>query len=268
VTKQLESQARTALITGASSGLGAEFARQLASRGSNLVLVARSADKLHQLAAAIRQTAHVEVTVIPADLSSSQGVSHLIDEVRRQGLLIDLLVNNAGVGLFENFLDTPAQPQMEQIDLNVTALVRLTHAFVAPMVNDRRGGVINIASSAAFQPLPGANVYAASKAFVLFFSEALAFELADKDVHVLAACPGPVATAFFARMSPKMSAGEMDQPAAIVAQILRAFARRKRVVVPGKFSVRLGTWAERLMPRNTVLRLAAASVSALNRKTL
>ncbi len=256
----------TALITGASSGLGEEFAKQLASQGCNLVLVARSEGKLSQLAAAVRQSCKAQVTVIAADLASTEGVARVIDEVKHRNLKIDLLVNNAGLGVFENFLDTAIETQMQQVDLNVRALVQLTHAFAPAMVHARRGGVINIASSAAFQPLAGADVYAASKAFVLFFSEALSFELAKSNVHVLAACPGPVATQFFARMNPRLQPKQMDQPAAIVRQILHAFSKGRRVVIPGKFIVRLGTWGARLMPRNMILRLAAGTVQQLNRK--
>ncbi len=256
----------TALITGASSGLGEEFAKQLASQGYNLVLVARSKEKLNQLAGMLRQSCNVQVTVIAADLASSEAVSRVIDEVNHLDMKVDLLVNNAGLGLFENFLDTPPAAQLQQVDVNVRALVQLTHAFAPGMVRAGRGGVINIASSAAFQPLAGADVYAASKAFVLFFSEGLSFELVRNKVRVLAACPGPVATQFFAKMNPKLQARQMDQPAAIVNQILRAFAKGKRVVIPGKFTVRLGALGARLMPRNVLLRLAAGTVRQLNQK--
>jgi short-subunit dehydrogenase len=201
----------TALITGASSGLGEEFAKQLASQGCDLVLVTRSEDKLNRLAESLRQRSKIQVTVIAADLSSGDAVQSLIDKVNRRGLKIDLLVNNAGLGLFENFLDTPLVRQMNQIDVNVRALVQLTHAFTPGMVAAGRGGVINIASSAAFQPLAGADVYAASKAFVLLFSEGLSFELAKSSVHVLAACPGPVATQFYAHESE--NAGQRNGPA-------------------------------------------------------
>lgn len=256
----------TALITGASSGLGEEFAKQLAGEGCNVVLVARSEDKLNTIAENLRQQYKVQVTVLAADLSSAEAVDRLIGEVKDRGMKIDLLVNNAGLGIFENFLDTPVERQMEQVDVNVRSLVMLTHAFTPDMVSAQRGGVINIASNAAFQPLAGADVYAASKAFVLFFSEGLGFELEKSNVRVLAACPGPVATQFFANMNPKMQAKDMDQPSAIVSEILRAFARGKRVVIPGKFVVRLGTLGARLMPRNMILRLAAGTVRQLNRK--
>ncbi len=262
----MDYQGRNALITGASSGLGEEFAKQLAGRGCDVVLVARSEDKLNRLAESLHRQHKVQTTVIAADLSSSEAVDRVVANVQGSGIKIDLLVNNAGLGVFQNFLDTPVQRQTEQVDVNVRSLVTLTHAFTPDMVAARRGGVINIASSAAFQPLAGADVYAASKAFVLFFSQGLAFELRKSDVRVLAACPGPVATRFFADMNPKLQAHQMDQPAAIVQQILRAFAKGKSVVIPGKLAVRLSTFGARLMPRNMLLRIAASTVRQLNRK--
>ena len=224
----------TALITGASSGLGEEFARQLAAQGANLILVARSADKLNKLAAELRQQFRVQVTVLPADLSSAEEVSRLAAEVKTRALKVDILVNNAGLGIFENFLDTPLQRQMEQVDVNVRALVSLTHAFAPGMVAAKCGGIINIASTASFQPLAGADVYAATKAFVLLFSEGLSLELEKSGVRVLAACPGPVATEFFAGMNPKLQRSQMDQPATVVRDTLRAFEKGKRVAYPGK----------------------------------
>jgi uncharacterized protein len=254
----------TALITGASVGLGEEFARQLAQQGADLVLVARSEEKLERLANELRECAGVEVTVIPADLSSSDAVKRLVSEVRNRGLKINLLVNNAGFGVFENFLETPLVKQMNQVDVNISAVVALTHAFVSDMIASHRGGVINIASTAAFQPLAGAAVYAASKAFVLFFSEALSLELEKTGVWVLVACPGPVATQFYADMKPSLEAKQMDQPGPVVTQVLRAFEHRKRVVYPGKITGQLSTWGARLMPRNLILRLAAGTVKKLN----
>jgi short-subunit dehydrogenase len=257
-------QGMTALITGASAGLGEAFATQLARRGANLVLVARSVDKLNQLAETLQRDVNVHVTVLPADLSSAQAVDALIEEVRKRDLRVDILINNAGIGVFENFLDTSITEQVQQVDLNIRALVSLTHAFAPGMVAAGRGGVINLASTAAFQPLAGANVYAASKAFVLFFSEALSLELDKTDVQVTAACPGPVATQFFSRMKPKLQAKQMDQPGPIVAEILRGFEQGKRVVYPGKLTNRLSTWGARFLPRNLILRLAVATTKKLN----
>jgi len=254
----------TALITGASAGLGEEFARQLAQQGADLVLVARSEEKLERLANELQRHSGVKVAVIPADLSSSDAVKRLVSEVRNRGIKINLLVNNAGFGVFENFLETPLVKQTNQVDVNVSAVVALTHAFVPDMIASHRGGVINIASTAGFQPLAGAAVYAASKAFVLFFSEAVSLELEKTGVRVLVACPGPVATQFFADMKPSLEAKQMDQPRPVVAEVLRAFEHRKRVVYPGKMIGRLSTWGARLMPRNLILRLAAGTVKKLN----
>ncbi len=256
----------TALITGASSGLGEEFANQLAAQGCNLVLVARSEDKMNRIAERLRQRWNVDVTVFPADLSSAEQAQQVVHDLNRAGTHVDLLVNNAGLGVFENFLDTPLERQMEQLDVNVRSLLILTHGLAPGMVAAGRGGVINIASSGAFQPLPGADVYGASKSFVLLFSEGLSLELEKAGVHVLAACPGPVATPFFAEMNPRLRVKDMDQPAAIVSEILRAFTQRRRVIVPGKFSIRLMAWAAQLMPRNLILHLAAGTVRQLNHK--
>jgi short-subunit dehydrogenase len=257
-------QGMTALITGASAGLGEAFARQLAEQGANLVLVARSEDTLNRLAETLRSETGVLVTVLRADLSWTEVVDHLISEVNGRNLTIDLLINNAGLGVFENFLSTTFRTQVEQVDLNVRALISLTHAFAPGMVAMHRGGVINLASTAAFQPLAGANVYAASKAFVLFFSEALALELNKTGVIVTAACPGPVATRFFAKMNPKLQAGQMDRPDLVVRDILRGFEQGKRVVYPGRLANRVSTWGARLLPRNTILRLAVATTKKLN----
>ena len=258
----------TALVTGASVGLGEEFARQLARQGANLVLTARSEDKLNRLAGALREEAGVQVTVLAADLSRAESVDRFIAEVQGRGLKIDLLVNNAGLGIFENFLATAPQAQMEQVDVNVRALVALTLAFTPGMAAARSGGVINLSSTAAFQPIPGAAIYAAAKSFVLLFSEGLAVELEKSNVQVMAVCPGPVATQFFANMNPRLTAGQMDQPGPVVGEILRAFERGKRVVYPGKFAVRFSTWGARFMPRNMIVRITAAAIQVLNQKKI
>jgi len=253
-----------ALVTGASTGLGEEFARQLAGAGADLVLVARSEAKLNRLAETLR--GKVQVTVLPADLGSAEAVAGVLDELKRLDLRIDILVNNAGIGVFEDFLATPVEKQVQQVDLNVRAVVALTHALAPGMVARGRGGVINLASTAGFQPLAGAGVYAASKAFVLLFSEALSLELEKSGVTVTAACPGPVATAFFAEMKPKLQARQMDQPGPVVSEILRGFERGKRVVYPGKLSNRLSTWGARWMPRTLILKVAAGTMKNLNQK--
>ena len=254
----------TALITGATGGLGRAFAAQLAQEGTNLVLVGRSEDKLQALAERLEQQHKITTTVLTADLASAVEVDQLITDLKSTSIDVDLLINNAGFGIFQRFLETPLARQMEEIDVNVRAVVLLTHALAPSMVAKNTGGVINISSSAGLQALAGANVYAASKSFVLLFSEALAQELVATGVRVLAVCPGPVATGFFADKKPDLARNQMDDPQAIVAEVLRAFDRGKRVVVPGKLSVRLMAFTSRLFPRSLMAQFGESVVRKLN----
>lgn len=254
----------TVLITGASGGLGEAFAEQLAKRGSNLVLVGRSQHKLQALAERLERQSKINATVLTADLASTTEVDQLISDLKTRRIDVDLLINNAGFGLFQRFLETPLDRQMEEIDVNVRAVVSLTHALAPAMVARKKGGVINISSSAGFQPLAGANVYAASKSFVLLFSEALAQELVTTGVRVLAVCPGPIATGFFADKKPDLTRNQMDDPKGIVEETLRAFDRGKRVLVPGKLSVRLGAFSQRLFPRAIMAQIGESVVRKLN----
>ena len=254
----------TALITGASGGLGEAFAEQLAERGANLVLVGRSEEKLQALAQRLERQSKITATVLTVDLASSTEVEQLISNLKTKRIDVDLLINNAGFGVFQRFLETPLARQIEEIDVNVRAVVLLTHALAPAMVSRKKGGVINLSSSAGFQPLAGANVYAASKSFVLLFSEALAQELVATGVRVLAVCPGPVATGFFADKKPDLTRNQMDDPKAIVAEALHAFDRGKRVVIPGKLSVRLTAFTSRLFPRSLVVQFGESVARKLN----
>ncbi|MEX0801514.1 MAG: SDR family oxidoreductase [Dehalococcoidia bacterium] len=185
---------KLALITGASSGIGAVFATQLAQRRHDLILVARRRDRLEQLAAELSEKQGVTAEVIEADLAGEAGVSAVEERLRSPG--VDVLVNSAGFGSSGQFADLPLKRELEEIDLNVRALVRLSHAALGPMVQRRRGGIVNIASTGAFQPVPYMATYAATKAFVLSFSEALHEEVKEHGVSVTALCPGPVRTEF------------------------------------------------------------------------
>lgn len=254
----------TALITGASGGLGEAFAEQLAEKGCNLVLVARSEDKLHTLARRLERRNQITTTVFTTDLASSTEVDQLVSNLKTGDIDVDLLINNAGFGLFQKFLDAPLDRQMEEIDVNVRAVVSLTHALAPAMVARNKGGVINLSSSAGFQPLAGANIYAASKSFVLLFSEALAQELVATNVRVMAVCPGPIATGFFADKKPVLTRDQMDTPTAIVEEVLRAFDRGKRVLIPGKLSVRVTAFSARLFPRALVAQFGENVVRKLN----
>ena len=247
----------TALVTGASSGLGAKFAEFLARRGANVVLVARTAPRLEALAERLRATYKVDATVIAADLADPSAPARIRAETETRGLRVNLLVNNAGFALAGAFLDHDLDREMDQIAVNVTALAALTHLFAADMRGSgRNAGIINIASNAAFQPLAYAAVYAATKAFVLLFSEALGRELRAQSIRVLAVCPGPVETAFFDKIGSKLPKDAMDSPERIVTQTLSAFDKRQAVLVPGRASNRMQAFATRLFPRAMIAKIA------------
>src|SRR5271170_547702 len=186
----------TALITGASSGLGEEFARQLAKSKYDLVLVARREDRLKAVADDAAKLGAAKVKVIAADLTGHESAAALHRQVTAEGLQIDYLVNNAGFGTRGRFDDLPFEREMDEIELNVTALVALTRLFLPPMVSRRSGTIINVSSVGGFTPVPFMATYGATKAFVLSFSEALAEELKDSGVTVMALCPGATRTEF------------------------------------------------------------------------
>jgi short-subunit dehydrogenase len=175
---------RTALVTGASSGIGESFARLLAGRGTDLVLVARREDLLGRLAESLK--GRVRVEILAADLTDQDQLCEVEDRART----VDLLINNAGYGAFGGFEGIPVVDQIKEIELNVTALMRLTHAALPQMIENGRGGVLNVASVAGHAPSPGSAVYGATKAFVASLSESLHAELRPKGVHVTQLCPG------------------------------------------------------------------------------
>ena len=246
----------TALITGASSGIGAAMAAALAQRGCRIVLSARDTVKLEAVATQLRREHKVDVTVVTADLSQQDGALNLHTEIMRRGLTVDLLINNAGFGLTGPFLSHALSKEEEQVQVNVTSLMALTHLFAPAMVKRQRGGIINVASLASFQPQYNSAVYAATKSFVLLFSEALWLELNRSNVHVLAVCPGPVVTNFFERI------GSKPPPQAISAErvaseTLQAFDKKQPVLVPGALTTRIQAFAHRVLPRAMVARIAA-----------
>ncbi|WP_101783782.1 SDR family NAD(P)-dependent oxidoreductase [Nonomuraea indica] len=247
----------TALVTGASKGLGAEYARDLARRGADLVLVARDGDALAELAAEIRAAHPVDVLTLPADLTDPGGVTRLVAELDERDRAVDLLVNNAGAGTVGPFLATPLDRVVRTVELNVVALVRLTHALGGRMAERGRGGIINLGSTAGFQAMPYQAGYAATKAFVLSFTEALAEELRGTGVRVMAAHPGPTATSFFDGTTATMVPALTDAPEGVVTRTLDAFARGAVNSYPGRPLHRAVTWIARVLPRTTVTRLAA-----------
>jgi short-subunit dehydrogenase len=227
---------KTALITGASSGIGEAFAQILAARGMNLVLVARSAEKLRAMAQELSEQHGIRAEVVPADLCHEGAAQEVYRRTQELGVPVDLLVNNAGFGTFGRFDTLALEREHEENMLNVTALVDLTHAFVPAMVERKAGGVINVASIAAFQAVPYQAVYGASKAFVLSFSLALWAEYRKRGVRVVALCPGPTATNFFRVLGsdevPRL--GSMHKPEAVVIAGLHALEQGRPYAVEGR----------------------------------
>jgi short-subunit dehydrogenase len=187
---------KTALVTGASSGIGRELATVFAEHGYNLVVVARDVARLESLAEALYDAHGTTVTVLPKDLAKPNAARQVFAAVRNAGLHIDVLVNNAGFGAFKPFADTPLARVGGMVAVNVTALTELSHLFAAPMIERGEGRILNVASVASFSPTPGAAVYGATKAFVLSLSEALSEELRPHGITVTALCPGLTETEF------------------------------------------------------------------------
>src|SRR6476646_4480129 len=188
----------TTLITGASSGIGAAFARKFAALGRNVLLVARSEDKLIALCNELGRVSGIRAQYVAMDLTEADAASRLLEETRKRDLEVEMLVNNAGFGSMGEFAKLDLATELEIIDLNVKSLVDLTYRFIEPMRERRQGTIINVASTAAFQGVPFMATYAATKAFVLSFSEALSEENRPHGIRVLALCPGVTDTNFFA----------------------------------------------------------------------
>ena len=242
------------LVTGASAGLGVHFARQSRRRGDELVLVARRRDRLEALAAELG-SAHV----IAADLAEPGAPERLLAEVVGLGFEVDTLINNAGFGDAGPFVEAPPERLLEMIDLNVRALTQLTRLVLPGMVARRRGAVLNVASTAAFQAGPNMAVYYAGKAYVLSFTEAVHQEMKGKGVKVTALCPGPTATEFFdVAGSPDGRLAKMaTDPVAVVRAGLDGLAKNKAIVVPGLMN-KIGSQSSRFLPRAAMRRIVAA----------
>jgi short-subunit dehydrogenase len=244
-----------AVVTGGSSGIGEIFARELAERGANLVLVARSQDKLEALALELRGSFPVSVEVVACDLSEPGAGTRLAAQLAERGLQIDVLVNNAGFGMFGQLHDADPARTSQQVQLNVAALTELTCALLPQMRARDHGAIINVASTAAFQPLPYMAVYGATKAYVLSFTEALWAETRGTGVRVTALCPGATDTAFFDTASDHASIGRRMAPEQVVAAAFNALERRRCSVTPGLVNRLLAT-TPRLAPRQTVARIS------------
>lgn len=251
----------TALITGASSGLGAEFARRFASRGSHLVLVARRTERLETLAAELRGSAGVNVEVISLDLSVAGAAETLRDTLAQRGIRITSLVNNAGFGTHGAFNAADPQRMNDEIQLNVGTLVALTRAFIDQLLAGS-GALVNIASTAAYQPTPGMAVYGATKAFVLNFTEALWAEARGSKLRVLAVSPGSTRTEFFDVVgTDDASVGSQQTAAQVIDTAFTELDRgRSRPSVVSGSTNRLIARATRLLPRRALVRTAARTM--------
>ena len=244
---------QTALVTGASGGIGLELASVLAKEGFDLVLVARRKDELEKLAKALAKQHGVEATVVAKDLTRPEAPLELFKEMK--GTSIDVLVNNAGFGTYGKFAEIDRERDLQQIQLNVACLVHLTKLFVGPMLERKRGRIMNVASTAAFQPGPLMAVYYATKAFVLSFSEAIATELAGTGVTVTALCPGPTESGFQSAAKMQESGLFKSMPVAdsksVAVAGVAGMLKGKVIVVPGIVN-KLGIQSNRLAPRAVV----------------
>jgi uncharacterized protein len=251
---------QTALITGASGGIGLDLAREFAKDGYNLVLVARSKDKLEKIAQDFAKQYNISATVIAKDLSKTSAPDELYNELKTQGIQIDALVNNAGFATYGKFVEIPLEQELQEMQLNMVTLTHLSKLFGGDMVARRNGKILNVASTAAFQPGPLMAVYYATKAYVLSFSEALANELEGTGVTVTVLCPGPTESGFQERAAMQESKliqkggiAKMMTSAEVAAQGYEATKRGQTVIIPG-FMNQMGTLLPRFLPRNMVTR--------------
>lgn len=243
-------EGRTALITGASSGIGAAFARELAARKADLVLVARRKQRLEDLAEELRDRHGVAVHVVPADLSLPTAAADIHATTEKLGLRVDVLVNNAGFATYGRYADIDPAKDNDQVMVNAAAVVALTHAYLPGMIERHDGVIVNVSSAGAFQPMPYQAVYAATKAFVQSFSEGLWAETRGQGIRVTACCPSATDTEYFETMGNEDEArfGPKRPPRGVALAALRAVDRNRPVVVvgvPWKITANL----PRLLPR-------------------
>jgi len=254
-----------ALITGASSGIGECFAHALARRGHNLVLTARSEGKLAQLAAELAGRHSIRAEVIPADLSVRDSATPLADILKQRNLAISLLVNNAAFGGRGEFWKLQLERQMAMVRLNINALAELTYLLLPAMIERGQGGIINVSSTASFQPLAYTSTYAATKAFVTSFSMGLAEEVRPHGIRVVTLCPGGTRTNFFkaGNYGVRNLPGGMQEPDEVVSEALKSLDRGGGLVVPRLLN-KLSVVVQRFIPRQAVAKFAAMAFRPRN----
>jgi short-subunit dehydrogenase len=250
---------KVTLITGASSGIGEAFARRLAKEGHNLVLVARSEEKLKDLCFQLASDNDIFAEPIVLDLSEKGADEKVFGITEHKGLEVNWLINNAGFGSMGYFTELDLDRELQMVDLNIKALVALTHRYLKKMKERREGVIINVSSAASFQPLPFLATYAATKAFVTSFTEAIAEEYRPFGIIVQALCPGPTKTNFFkaANSERMMTIKKMQTPEEVVENALRGVKRKKVLVISG-FTNRLGAFFGQITPDWIVTRAVAS----------
>lgn len=248
----------TALITGASSGIGRELARCFAIDGADLVLVARREEALRDVAHELEDTYGITAHVAPSDLAEPDAPHALFDRLSADAITVDVVVNNAGFGARGSVADLDTQRQIDMVQVNVTALTHLTRLFLSGMLDRNRGGVLNVASTAAFQPGPNMSVYYATKAYVLSFTEGLAEEVRGTGIHVTCLAPGATDTAFVDRANMEdtmlFKSGAMD-PATVARAGYEGFRANTTLVVPGAIN-KITAASVRFLPRKAVRKIA------------
>jgi hypothetical protein len=250
-----ELNGRWALVTGASAGIGAELARELANRGAKLILTARRKERLEALAAELTARG-TETRIVAADLNDREAPQQIYDATEGAGIAVDILINNAGLGQFGAFYSTPMEQELSQVRVNCEAVVHLTRLFVPRMVERKRGWVLVVASTASFQPVPYLSTYAATKVFDRFFAQALAAEVAQFGIKVTTLCPGPTESEFW-EVSRASAFKRKVQPAAEVAHLgIEALVRGKRTII-ANVEGRLTAFLVRFLPVSLITNMVA-----------
>jgi len=255
--KKLNFESTNILITGASSGIGKEFAKQLAAKGANLILTARTQSDLKKLADELTlKHKNIWVKTVSVDLSQQHGAQTLFSTVNDMGLTVDYLINNAGIGKFCEFSGENFETYHQMLTLNINALVELTHLYLPRMKKYNTGGIINVASIASFQPLPYQAVYGASKAFVLSFSEALTGELFDTNVRIMALCPGTTESRFMTNANADTSQMNLAPASEVVSGALVAYAKNRMFTISGTVNY-LMAYIPRIVSRKRTVKIVA-----------
>ncbi|MGK2878303.1 MAG: SDR family NAD(P)-dependent oxidoreductase [Solirubrobacterales bacterium] len=252
----IPSETGTCLITGASAGIGTEFARQMADRGYNVTLAARRIDLLTELAAELQEKHNVRAIAVACDVTDAVQRQELLESIEARGDHVEILINNAGVGTDGSFMADPLETQLQQLEVNVVALTALTHMVLPPMLEKHAGAIMNVASTAGFQPMPRQAVYAATKAYVLSLSQGLSQEFKGTGVTFTALCPGPTRTEFFGERQQELENDSPDwawQSAEDCARAgIDAMFRQKRVYIP-KAVNKIGAYSGKLAPTRMTL---------------